>query len=170
MVTLISGNVGKCWLTICNKHCAIIGDTINVSSTKLFYLFNCLHTFHFPHCVWNLLFNLLCTLLNITLFYFQFCGNFQAVLPTQWKVLHCNFQNVEISNCTYHIVKNITKCFPYCRNYWRLFSWGSFLQFPHCMEHVIQLTQHIVEHNIILLPVFWNVSSRSFRMVESFTL
>ena len=39
-----------------------------------------------------------------------------------------------------------------------------------CMEPFIQLTLHIVEHNIILLPVLWNVSSRSFRRVESFSL
>ena len=39
-----------------------------------------------------------------------------------------------------------------------------------CMESFIQLNLHIVEHNIILLPVLWNVSSRSFRIVESFTL
>ena len=30
--------------------------------------------------------------------------------------LHCNFHNVENSNCTYHIVDNITRCFPHSGN------------------------------------------------------
>ena len=36
--------------------------------------------------------------------------------------LHCNFNTVEHSICTYHIVENITKYIPYCGNYQGFFQ------------------------------------------------
>ena len=36
--------------------------------------------------------------------------------------LHCNFHNImKNSICSFHIVENITGCFPHCRNYQHLF-------------------------------------------------
>ena len=52
--------------------------------------------------------------------YFANCRTLIILLPVLWKILnhsfrileslHCNFNNVENSNCTYLIVENITRC------------------------------------------------------------
>ena len=41
----------------------------------------CCHTFRFPHCVWNFLFNLLCTLWNIDYLTSSFVENLKPFFP-----------------------------------------------------------------------------------------
>ena len=41
-------------------------------------------------------------------FYFKFSENFKPFLP-HCECLHCNFHNVELLYCTFHIAENITR-------------------------------------------------------------
>ena len=92
----------------------------------------CYHTFRFPHCVWNLIIHLFCTLWNINYFTSGFVENSDH-----------SFRNVENLSCTFHIVENITRCFPHSENYQGFF-------------HIIILIFLLWQSTLL---IFWSISS-----------
>ena len=130
-------------------------ETISISSTKLIWLFNCVSfgSIHFAcHIVYEIFYS------N----YFAHFGTRIILLPALWIILshsfcvveslHCNFQNVENSNCTYHIAENIKRCFPHCGHYQRFSTKSSeFLTVAICIVNNL-------EHFYIYKAVFWTDS------------
>ena len=82
------------------------------------------------------------------------CGTKKFWLPVLWKILnhsfwvvenlHCDFFNVETSNCTFHMEESIKRYFPFCGNYQRFF------------------------HKIIWLCTLWNKNYFTSIFVDNF--
>ena len=76
-----------------------------------------------------------CTLLNMNYFTPSFAeklNNFFCKVGN----LHCNFHNVENSNCTFYIVEYRTKYFPYCEQYQCFFHKIFLKLFINCVSFV----------------------------------
>ena len=56
--------------------------------------------------------------------------------------IHCNFQNVENSNCTFHIAENITRSFPHCGNYHCLFHKINYLNYLTVILRIVDHLEH----------------------------
>ena len=77
------------------------------------------------------------------------------------EYLYCKFHNVEIKNCTFHIVENITKCVLCCGHYQRIF---------HIVEHILFYFQFCGFASIFMkisLVVNYYLISLSFKIRDS---